>query len=166
MTMAELLVDQLRRTRGWTLQLLEGMEGDDWTYQPQPGLSHALWLCGHLASAQDLLVLQRCLGATRLDPAFRAHFPTGAAVKSAGEHDWPSPATVLKTMGEIQQAVETAVGGMSDALLAEPAFGKDGAKHPYYDTKLGAINHAARHEAFHAGQLATLRRLRGKPFLR
>ena len=47
-----------------------------------------------------------------------------------------------------------------------PAFGKDGGKHPHYDTKLEAIGHISRHEAFHAGQLATLRRLLGKSFLR
>ena len=51
-------------------------------------------------------------------------------------------------------------------LQSEPAFGKDGAVHPHYTDKLGAVSHCARHEAFHAGQLATIRRLLGKPFLR
>ena len=55
---------------------------------------------------------------------------------------------------------------MDDALLAERAYGADGARHPHYDDKSGAVSHCNRHEAFHAGQIATIRRLLGKSFLR
>ena len=55
---------------------------------------------------------------------------------------------------------------MSDAKLSEPAYGKDGAPHPHYTRVAGAVGHASRHEAFHAGQIALLRRLLGKQFLR
>ena len=56
MTNAELLARQIDDTRDWTLTLLDDFKGDDWTFQPQSGLPHAVWLCGHLACAQDLLV--------------------------------------------------------------------------------------------------------------
>ena len=56
---------------------------------------------------------------------------------------------------------------MSDSLLDEPAFGADGkSPHPHYKDKRGAVAHCNRHEAFHAGQLAMIRRLLGKTFLR
>lgn len=166
MTTGELLADQARRTREWTLMVLAGFEGNDWTYQPQPGLQHALWLCGHLACAQETLIFQRCLGKSVLDPAFRAHFGIGGPIESADEHDWPSPALVRSKMDDMQKLTEEAIAGMSEDLLAQPAYAKDGGEHPHYDTKLGAVSHLVRHEAFHAGQLAMIRRLLGKPFLR
>ncbi len=85
MTTGALLADQIDGTRQWTLKLLADIRGDDWTYQPQPGVAHALWLCGHLACAQELLLFQRCLGKSVLDAEFLAHFPIGGLIKSAGE---------------------------------------------------------------------------------
>lgn len=166
MNAAEVLADQIRRTREWTLLLLADWQGEDWTFQPVAGLQHALWICGHLAAAQDLLLFQRCLGRGRLDPAFAAHFRIGGPVPSAAEYNWPAPHEVRRQMDAMQEATLAAVQGLNDAFLAEPAYGKDGSRHPHYDTRLGAISHLHRHEAFHAGQLAMLRRLLGKPFLR
>ena len=166
MNTGQLLAEQMRGTRDWTLRLLEGLEGDDWTFQPQPGVQHVLWLCGHLAVAQELLLFQRCLNRSVMEEGFAAHFPIGGPIKSASEYDWPAPQQVRTTMDKMEAAVEETLAGLSDDLLAEPALGQNGAKHPHYDTKLGAMSHMIRHEAFHAGQIATLRRLMGKSFLR
>ncbi len=166
MTTGEVLAGQIDKTREWTLLLIADLTGDDWTYQPQAGFQHALWLCGHLACAQELLLFQRCLNRPVLEAGFLTHFPIGGPIKSAGEHDWPDSAVVLQKMEEMQHVTLETVTGLDDKLLAEPACGKDGAKHPHYDTKLGAVSHVVRHEAFHAGQLATIRRLLGKAFLR
>ena len=113
-------------------------------------------------------MFHRCLGEDGpVDPTFRAHFGIGCPVRSAGEHDFPAPAEVLATMADVHQKTLAAIRQMSDEFLNKPAFGPDGkSKHPHYDTKVGAVTHLARHEAFHAGQLALLRRLMGKPFLR
>ncbi len=85
---------------------------------------------------------------------------------SGGPHDYPPSERILEVMADTHSKTLAAVRGMSDELLAQSAFGKDGAIHPHYTDKLGAVSHCARHEAFHAGQLATIRRLLGKPFLR
>jgi len=167
MTTGEFLVDQIDGTRQWTLTLLADLNGDEWTFQPKPGLHHALWLCGHLTAAQHSLVFNRCLGKPFLDAAFMAHFPMGGPVKSATEHDYPPARVVLTTMADVHRQTLDAVRGMSDAVLAEAAFGADGkTPHPNYKDKRGAVSHASRHEAFHAGQIALLRRLMGKGFLR
>ena len=166
MKTAELLTEQLDDTRQWTLKLIADLKGDEWTYQPGPGLGHALWLCGHLACAQHLLVHVRCLGGGVLDESFTRHFPTGGAVKSAKEHAYPSVQTVLSTMDVVHQKTLAAVRKMSDAVLAEAALGGDGRPHPHYHDKCGAISHCSRHEVFHAGQIAMIRRLLGKNFLR
>lgn len=166
MTVAQALARELDGTRDWTLKLLADVQGDDWTFQPAPGLAHVLWICGHLAVAQNLLIHVRCLGRSVLNDQFAAHFPIGGPIPSVAEHAYPSLAEVRRTLDEMHTRTLAAVSGMSDALLAEPAFGKDGTPHPHYDTKQGAVAHASRHEAFHAGQIALIRRLLGKAFLR
>lgn len=167
LTKALLLARQIDDTRTWTLKLLADFQGDDWTFQPQPGLAHALWLCGHLACAQDLLVHRRCLGQPGLvEDEFSHHFSIGGPVKSAQEHDFPSVESVHAMMDRVHEATLNDVRSMSDAVLAEPAFGGDGKAHPHYSDKAGAVSHCSRHEAFHAGQIATIRRLQGKGFLR
>lgn len=168
MTTGELLARQFADTRDWTKMLIADLEGDEWTFQPGPGLHHVLWLCGHLVTAQDTLIFNRCLGRTDvLEAEFRAHFPLGGPVASAREHDYPSPEDVLAQMDVMNARTMQAIRGMSDALLAEPAYAKDGkSRHPHYEDKLGAVSHLIRHEAFHAGQIALLRRLMGKPALR
>lgn len=161
------LADQLDETRKWTLMLVADLKGDDWCCQPAEGLAHPLWLCGHLAVSQNALIFQRCLGRDELDAKFASHFAPGGPIPAFGEHPFPSPADVLKLMADMHSKTLRAVSEMSDALLAEPAYAKDGkSPHPHYKDKYGAVAHVARHEAFHAGQIATIRRLLGKPFLR
>jgi len=168
MSIGQMLADQIDVTRQWTLALLEDFRGDEWTFQPQPGLHHALWLCGHLATSQETLVFKRCFGREPvLDPAFREHFGMGGPVRSAQEHAYPPPAEVLATMADVHAQVCAMIRTASDAALSEAAYAADGkSRHPYYDTRAGALGHASRHEAFHAGQIALLRRLLGKNFLR
>lgn len=166
MNTGQLLAEQIARTREWTLMIIDDLAGDDWFFQPQPGLHHALWICGHLASAQDTLLFTRCLNKPRMDEEFKRHFPIGSPILSATQHNWPSPERVLQVMDDMQNAAIESVQALSDSVLNEPACGKDGAKHPHYDNKRQAISHLIRHEAFHAGQLALLRRLMGKSFLR
>lgn len=166
MAVADLLAEQLDGTRAWTLKLLADFAGDDWTFQPAAGLAHAVWLCGHMACSQHLLIHVRCLGRPLLDEVFAAHFPIGGPVPAAGAHAYPPIAEIRAIMADVHARTLAAVRRMSDALLAEPCAGKDGAPHPHYADKRGAVSHCDRHEAFHAGQLALIRRLRGKAFLR
>jgi len=168
MTQSELLIDHLEGTRDWTLKLLADFGGEDWMFQPTDGMAHALWLCGHLACAQELLVFNRVLGQeATLAEDFTSHFPIGASIKSAAEHDYPPVGVVRSTMDDMHKRTLAAIAEMSDELLAQPAFAGDGKSiHPHYRTKGGAIAHLNRHEAFHAGQISSIRSLLGKSFLR
>lgn len=167
MTMPEFLARQLNDTREWTLKLLADIAGDDWGFQPGAGLAHPLWICGHVASSQSLLVIERCLGKPPIVPAeFSRNFPIGGPVKGLKEHGYPPADIVLQMMKDTHARTCEAIRSMSDSQLAEPAFGANGSIHPHYKDKAGAIAHCARHEAFHAGQLALIRRLLGRSFLR
>jgi hypothetical protein len=167
MTRADLLADGLDGSRAWTLKLIADFDGEEWVFQPAPGAQHALWICGHLAVASDLLVTVRCLHRPALVSAgFSAHFQIGSNIPPAGEHTYPSVADVRTEMNRSHAAVLEQIRRLEDAQLDMPAYAGDGTAHPHYATVAGAIMHAARHEAFHAGQLAVLRRLLGKRFLR
>jgi len=166
MTLAELLARQLEGTRQWTMLLLADLAGDDWLFQPQRGLAHPLWLCGHLACSQNTLVHVRCRDHGILNEEFCAHFPIGGPVRSASDHDYPAVDAVLETMKRVHRQTCDVVRTMTDGFLAEAAWGKGGTPHPHYSDKAGAVSHCSRHEAFHAGQVAMIRRLLGKPFLR
>ncbi len=166
MKVAELLANQLDGSRLWTLKLLEDVSGDEWTFQPFAGSQHILWTCGHLAVAEHLLVLTRCLGGPAPDPAFAIHFPIGGPVQSADKYSFPSPEAIREAMRETHQKVVSAIPKMNELELEKPCFGADGKPHPHYRTNAEAIAHCSRHEGFHAGQIALLRRLLGKPFLR
>lgn len=166
MTIGDVLAGQLDGTREWTRKLIADLRGEDWSYQPGPGLAHARYLIGHLAVSQDVLIHVRCLGKSILDEAFARHFPIGAPVRSVQDYAFPPVEEILERMASVHARTLAAVRGMSESLLAEAAWGKDGTAHPHYRDKLGAVSHCERHEAFHAGQIATIRRLVGKAFLR
>ena len=166
MKIGDLLAAQLDGTRAWTLKLIADLHGDDWSYQPGPGLAHARYLIGHLTVSQDVLIHVRCLGKSILDESFARHFPIGAPIRGVSEYEFPPLEEILERMASVHVRTLAAVRALSEALLAEPAWGKDGTPHPHYRDKLGAVSHCERHEAFHAGQIATIRRLRGKSFLR
>lgn len=163
---AKLLADQMEGSRDWTLRLVADVEHDDWLFQPFGGGHHILWLCGHLAVAEHLLVITRCLEGDPPDAEFAAHFAIGQPIKSRVEHNWPTPAAVREKMDATHGEVIEAIRDMSDSVLDKPAYGLNGAEHPHYKTVAGAVAHCSRHEGFHAGQIAMLRRLRGKSFLR
>lgn len=167
MTISEFLAEELQDTREWTRKLIADLHGDDWVFQPAPGLAHPLWICGHLAVSQHTLVFVRCLKQNILVESFSRHFPIGGPIASAKDYGYPNIANILDTMEDMHEQTVAAVHGMSDALLSEPAFAADGkSPHPHYKDKRGAVAHCNRHEAFHAGQLAMIRRLLGKQFLR
>lgn len=165
-SVGSILAEQVDGTRDWTLKLLADVSGEDWTFAPGPGLAHITWTCGHLAVAQDLLIHVRVLGKGVLSADFAKHFPMGGAIAATSEYSYPPISEILATMAEVHRAALAALPGVSEALLEEPCFAKDGAPHPHYKTKFGAVSHAERHEAFHAGQIAMIRRMRGKLFLR
>ena len=166
MTTGEVLAQQLDGSRFWTNRLIADLAGDDWSFQPAEGMGHALWLCGHLTCAEHLLIHVRCLGGGVLSDEFVSHFPISGPVRPTSAYAYPQVEEVLAEMTRVHELTLEAIRGMRDDLLAEPAFGPGGAVHPHYTDKLGAVSHCARHEAFHAGQLASIRRLLGKPFLR
>lgn len=165
MTKNELLVDRLQSARNWTLSLLEDIEEPLWFEIPAAGVNHIAWQVGHLAVSQVALIHVRCFGrpADACGPAgFREKFGRGSTpVADPGRY--PSISEIRSAFDGIHGEVIDLVRGMSDADLAGKTPGEP---HPLFSTKEGAVGTAIIHEGFHAGQIAMLRRMAGKPPLR
>jgi hypothetical protein len=157
------MANELTKTREWTQQLLEDFEGDDWGYQLKDELFHATWLVGHVAWAQHGLVMRRCFGEGPLDAAFSDPFKIGTTPGPVSGGAYPAVGDLLAHFDRVQEMVVDKVRGMTAADLETTLEGKP---HPMFSTRGGAVVHSTRHEAFHAGQIATIRRMLGRSPLR
>ena len=132
---------------------------------PAPGINHVAWQVGHLAASQVALIHVRCFAKDydHCAPAgFREKFGKGSS-PLPDPSAYPAVADIRVAFGRIQAEAIDLIAAMSEADLNNPA-GAD--PHPLFSTKQGAIATTALHETFHAGQIALLRRLAGKPPLR
>lgn len=163
MSLAETLAEQIEGARDWTRRIIADFDDADWTFQPGEGLAHALWICGHLPVSQNALLFKRVFERSVLPDDFIAPFKPGQPVAPADSHPYPPLQTVLEQMEAVHQQTLDAVRNLSRTQLVEPAPGPE---HPHFRDILGLVTHIGRHESFHTGQLATIRRLRGKTALR
>jgi len=162
----ESAIDRIRGSRVFTKQFLKDLTDAEWFSSPPQYTTHIAWQVGHIAVAQYSLCLRRVRGRTKADEslisdAFIEAFKGGSKPIAEPEKNPP-----LDEIRRVFDAVhEQSVGELSarseaelDEPLAEP--------HPRFKTKLGAVEFSALHEMVHAGQIAMLRRLMGKPPLR
>lgn len=165
MTRSEFLVDRLEVGRQWTRDLLRDLHEADWFHLPAPAVGHAVWQVGHLASSQIVLVHMRCFGLAYTDLAtesFRDSFGRGS-LPSNDRSIYPRITDLVETFERIHTDAVRRVRDVSEAELAGPAIGDP---HPMFRTREGAVGTAVMHEAFHAGQIALIRRILGRAPLR
>jgi hypothetical protein len=162
---AELLAERLQAARRWTLSLLNDYPDSTWFDMSTSGHTHVAWQVGHITASMVSLIHVRCLGKSFEDclPAdFRDKFGIGSSpVADAAAH--PPVAEIRALFERVHAEAVAAVAEMSEADLSSPAAGPP---HPLFTTREEAVATAVMHEAFHAGQLAMLRRLAGKGPLR
>ena len=162
----EMAIDRIRDSRLFTEQFLKDLTDAEWYWSPPQFTTHVAWQVGHLAVSQYSLCLRRVRGRTTADEslisdAYIDAFKLGSKPVSEPEKNLP-----LDEIRHVFEAVHKQsiheLGGRSDAELDEPLE----QPHPRFKTKLGAVEFCAQHELVHAGQIAMLRRLMGKPPLR
>lgn len=159
------LVERLEKARNWTKSLIADIEPDRWYEMAAPGVGHVAWQLGHLAVSQVALIHMRCFDKPLdacIAPALRDTFGRGSTpITDASAY--PSVDDVKALFESIQHESIEMIRGLSDSEL-EAKPGVD--PHPHFSTKAGAINTAAMHETFHAGQIAMIRRMWGRAPLR
>lgn len=159
-------IERLGFSRQFTSQFLVGLADDEWFWCPQGATTHIAWQVGHLAVAQYNLCLRRIRGRTPADESlisdqFIDWFKLGSQPQADRAAN-PPLAEIRRVFADVHQLGVHELSGRSDAELDVPVE----QPHPVFKTKLGAIEWSAQHELIHAGQIALLRRLMGKPPLR
>lgn len=139
----------------WVLDgVCKDFDNEDWAFQPSPETNHSLWLLGHLAFARRAVL-------RRLDPDFKKEaweddFGIGSKPKATSE--CPSPEVLRQDLRDIGErlfkrfAKMTPEEAQADWSLPVKGYTAEQSIHFFHF-----------HEAYHVGQIGTLRRLRGKP---
>jgi len=159
-------LERIEQSRHITWQFIADLSPEEWFWHPREVTTHAAWQVGHLAVAQYNLCLRRLRGRTKEDEtllpdAFIEHFKLGSQPAAGAENNRPL-AEIQHTFEAVYQQVLTELAERTDAELDFPTD----PPHPVFKTKLGGVEYCPVHELVHAGQLALLRRLMGKPPLR
>ena len=158
MRLTDRLSRQLTQCREFTEKLLDAFKTPkDWTKQLAPGTNHALWFCGHMATADNFFI-------GMIDPAkkrdldeWSKHFGMGSQ-PTPNADDYPPVAEVLDTMRERREVLLGLLGKMSDLDLEKRM--PEGT--PDFVPDFGGIFEAACwHEGMHAGQITMIRRALG-----
>ncbi|MCC6392500.1 MAG: DinB family protein [Bryobacterales bacterium] len=127
---------------------IAGLNAEEAAWSPEPNLHSAWKLMLHLTAWMEE-VTERMHGRHHNEP-LRGDFPDTGEIN---EESW----------GEAQQDLETALKGLLAALeqfpeerLMERTVTEKGPGLPYFDVLAGV----ARHNAYHAGQIVMMRRMR------
>jgi hypothetical protein len=162
----DLAIGQIQFARAYTLQLIDGIEHDQWFVRPENCTTHLAWQVGHLAVSQYGLMLFRQRGRAEGDlelmPGWlRKKFGRGTQpVDDASQN--PSPAELLTSLATIHAAAMEQVAELPVAGFLEPA------DLPYavFPNRLGALLFCPLHESLHAGQIGLWRRSMGMASIR
>jgi hypothetical protein len=157
----EAAIDQIRAARRFTLKTLEQVPEENWFVMPG-GVTHVAWQVGHLAIAQYRLCLVRLRGdqpgdATLITPELIGLFGKGST-PDPDRTKYPSIDAIRGLAERVHGIALETCAGLADSDLDTPSL----PHHWQFDTKLGAIQWCARHEATHAGQIGLLRRMLGQ----
>ncbi|MCC7474305.1 MAG: DinB family protein [Pirellulales bacterium] len=159
----EAAIDRMRRSRMYTRQYLPDLAPEEWFWTPPQYTTHVAWQVGHLAVAQYNLCLRRLRGRTAEDvslisDAYIEAFKLGSQPVVGKNLNLPLDET-QRVFDAVHDRVLTELPLVDNAELDAPVE----KPHPLFKTKLGAIDWCSQHELIHAGQIAMLRRLMGKP---
>jgi hypothetical protein len=162
----EAAIERSRRSREFTRQFLPDLTADDWFWSPPEYTTHVAWQIGHIAVSQYSLCLRRVRGRTAEDKALISDAFIDAFKMSSkpitGAKNNPPLEEIQRVFDAVHHQALTELPLVDDAELDNPTD----PPHGRFKTKLGAIDFSSQHELVHAGQIAMLRRLMGKPPLR
>jgi uncharacterized damage-inducible protein DinB len=158
---------RLSFSRALVQEYIADLAPDEWFWQPSEGVTHVAWQVGHLALVEYGLLLKRIRGERPEDAAL---LPAAEFSKMFGRGSTPNPdpeanytgAEIQGAFDRVHEAAWTELARCSGEQLDVPLTDP----HPRFATKLEAVEFCSQHELLHAGQIALLRRLMGRPPLR
>lgn len=160
------LTQSLEAARNYTLGVLADIEPEQWFWQPSEGVTCVAWQVGHLAIAEYGLCLSRVRGRRAEDAAllpaeFSQRYGRGSEPSSDPAEN-ASVESLRTTLEAVHRQALDEIPTYTQELLNEPLD----EPHPIFKKRGDGLAFCPSHELVHAGQLALLRRLMGKPPLR
>lgn len=165
-TKLESALERIKFARQYTTRFLDDLSPDDWFWTPAELTTHIAWQVGHLAVAQYNLCMRRIRDRSDDDNEFMSDrfielFQFGST-PSADRSHYPSIEEIRRVFDAVHEQAIQELSQCTDADLDVPVD----KPHPVFKTKLAAVEYCEPHEMVHAGQIALLRRLMGKPPIR
>lgn len=158
MTFKQRLMQQLVNARQMSERMLADFQTpQQWTHQVQPGVNHALWFAGHMATSDNFFI-------SLLDASQVKDLGESQRLFGVGSHPvndpavYPPPEDVVEQMRERRRTLLSLLEGLSEEDLAR----KTPAGSPDFLSDFGLVfGAAAWHEGVHTGQLSIARRAIG-----
>lgn len=162
----DFIKEQNRVTRKQTIKLLTETPFNLWYHTPEVIQSNIAWQVGHLIISQfyhSIAVISKPdLKIYEVIP-LKAYFPIySMATKSTINELKPSPETLLEQLETINKYANRVIDHLKEEDLIA---GLEPTKfpHPIAKTKYEALTWCFRHEMWHLGQIATLKRILNNP---
>ncbi len=154
----EALLTQLGYTYYATLENLRGLGHEDALVTAEEGGNCINWVLGHMVNTRNVM-LARIGAAPVMDEAGRALYGRGSKPLSPGS-DHPTLDTLVELLEASQKTLMEGIASLDEAALAQEI------PELFDDTKTETCaNQLATllfHEAYHAGQIGSIRRVLGK----
>lgn len=140
----------------FVLQALEGLTHEELWRPLTTSNNPLLWVAGHLVQTRAMVL--QMLG-EQAETGWGSLFDRGAKIGNPKEY--PSGPEVARMMREISPRLRTALAALQDEQLSRPAS----LPIPGLKTLTDELAFFALHDAYHAGQLAYVRKGLGHPGL-
>ncbi|MEM1166025.1 MAG: DinB family protein [Planctomycetota bacterium] len=158
--MPDRIVNALDNARRQTLRLVDDLSGEQFYDEPHHGVHTPAWALGHLLLFDAYLADGLACDAVTIDQRWAAAFGADSTPRSADESVF-SKDELLEQMDRIRSVLIARVAMMDPAHLDTP--NPDDSMRPKIATVHDLLEYALWHEAYHAGQLSTWRKLMKLP---
>jgi hypothetical protein len=155
------LADMWEFARNWSVGIIKDMTPEELLFRPGPNRNHAWWLYGHMVVSSEIgpYFVKR----PKTVPAEWAQFFDMGTRPSDDGHGYPDKGVLMEKLGNIIDGNVAAIRTLRAEQLDElPPIPPRAEITDYFDNSGKIISGFALHLVYHAGQIATIRRLLGK----
>ncbi len=155
------LIATIEHTRNQTLELVADLSDEQIVRQPAPGTNHPAWVLGHLLFVDGNFLALLGGQPPRLEPNWKEVYGAGST-PVADQARYKPKQFYLDRMAKVHGQTLARLQSLTPADLAKPH--PDPARRERFATLGHAVMlYGTWHEAYHAGQLSTWRRVLGLP---
>ena len=155
----DLIRDNLRKSTDRVLARVEEMEEHAVVFPTPRGGGHTIWVLGHLAYIEGLVVREFMLGEPNPLAEWRSVFDGADAVADLGR--FPPFKEVLATCRETRRWTVTLIDSLVEDDLDRPSANVPRGHQETFGTYRLCLQYVADHWYMHRGQLADARRAAG-----